>query len=150
MMKRSIFLLISFLIGFETYAQPPVKEVVHSHQMPLKVLYIGYNPEKPMPEKLVYYSTADHVYPEIYKKRMADFKIFLEANFVKVGTVDARDYNAAMSDQYDVTIADAGPVHLPANFDRPVILMAAMAPNIGIPIQLKMDWYCQCLDGEKR
>lgn len=148
MMKRSIFLIVLLLIRFEIYAQPPAQEVVFPHQIPLKVLYIGYSPEKPMPEKLVYYSTADSIYPGIYKKRMTDFKVFLEANFVKVGTVDARDYNAAMSDQYDVTIADAGPVHLPVNFDRPVILMAAMAPNIGIPIKLKMDWYCQCLDGE--
>lgn len=117
-------------------------------RIPLKVLYVGYSPEKPMPEKGVYYMTSDSLYPKIYRERMNDFRSFLEKNFTIVQTVDVRDYTAKMSDQADVTIMDAGPVKLPEGFDRPMILMAAMAPNVGLPIGLKFDWYCQCLEGD--
>ena len=121
---------------------------VSPEKIGLKVLYVGYSPEKPMPSNLVYYSTAPSVVQKAYKTRMADFKIFLESRFNKVEVVDVRDYMPVMSDQADVTIMDAGPVKLPADFDRPMILMHAMAPNVGLPIGLKFDWYCQCLDDE--
>ncbi|HTI12680.1 MAG TPA: redoxin domain-containing protein [Puia sp.] len=117
-------------------------------RIPLKVLYVGYSPEKPMPQKLVYYMTSDSLMPAIYRERMNDFRSFLEKNFTSVRTVDVRDYSAKLSDSADVTIMDAGPVTLPADFDRPMILMAAMAPNVGLPIGLKFDWYCQCLEAD--
>jgi hypothetical protein len=116
--------------------------------IPLKVLYVGYSPERPMPQKLVYYMTSDSLLPKIYRERMNDFRTFLEKNFTVVRTVDVRDYSAKQSDSADVTIMDAGPVTLPADFDRPMILMAAMAPNVGLPIGLKFDWYCQCLEAD--
>ncbi|CAN5790687.1 hypothetical protein BH11BAC3_BH11BAC3_30110 [soil metagenome] len=114
----------------------------------LKVLYVGYEPQKPMPENLVYYMPTSGRYAEIYQTRMPAFKLFLEKYFTQVTTVDVRDYTAKLSDKVDVTIMDAGPVKLPVGFDRPMILMAAMAPNVGLPIGLKFDWYCQCLYGE--
>jgi hypothetical protein len=114
----------------------------------IKVLYVGYSPERPMPPKLVYYMTSDSLMPKIYRERMNDFRSFLEKNFTAVRTVDVRDYSAKLSDSADVTIMDAGPVTLPADFDRPMILMAAMAPNVGLPIGLKLDWYCQCLEAD--
>ncbi len=114
----------------------------------LKVLYVGYSAEKPMPASVVYYSTAPKVVEQVYRTRMADFKAFLESRFSEVETVDAADYTPAMSDKVDVTILDAGPVKLPADFDRPVVLMHAMAPNVGLPIGLKFDWYCQCLEDD--
>jgi len=117
-------------------------------KIPLSVLYVGYSPEKPMPARMVYYATKEDRFQEIYKNRMADFHSLLEGEFTSVKTVDVLDYNAAMSNSFDVTIIDAGPVNLPANFDKPVILISAMAPNVGIPAGLKFDWYCQCLDGE--
>jgi hypothetical protein len=117
-------------------------------KIPLKVLYVGYNPDKPMPANVVYYSTSSPVVERVYKTRMADFKTFLEHRFTEVATVDAREYSAPMSNSVDVTIMDAGPVKLPADFNRPMILMHAMAPNIGLPIGLKFDWYCQCLDDD--
>jgi hypothetical protein len=117
-------------------------------KIPLKVLYVGYNPDKPMPANVVYYSTSSPVVERVYKTRMADFKTFLEHRFTEVATVDAREYSASMSNSVDVTIMDAGPVKLPADFNRPMILMHAMAPNIGLPIGLKFDWYCQCLDDD--
>lgn len=114
----------------------------------LKVLYVGYSADKPMPANVVYYSTTPAVVEKIYKTRMADFKAFLTERFSDVQVVDVRDYTPAMSDQADVTIMDAGPVKLPADFNRAMILMHAMAPNVGLPIGLKFDWYCQCLDDE--
>ena len=39
-----------------------------------KVLYVGYNPEKPMPGNMVYYSTSPQVVQNAYKTRMADLK----------------------------------------------------------------------------
>jgi len=119
-----------------------------SSLIPLKVLYVGYSPDKPMPEKLVYYMTTDSLYPKIYRTRMDDWTGFLSKNFSTVTAVDVRDYSPRMSDAADVTIMDAGPVNLPADFDRPVILMHAMAPNVGLPIGLKFDWYCQCLEAD--
>lgn len=117
-------------------------------KMSLSVLYVGYDPAKPKPEHINYYSTSPVAIDDAWKTRMADFKAFLLTRFNKVEVVDARDYNAAMSDKVDVTIMDAGPVKLPAGFDRPIILMHEMAPNIGMPIGLKFDWYCQCLEDD--
>ncbi len=117
-------------------------------KIPLRVLYVGYNPQKPMPAKLVWYMPSEKRYAEFYKSRMPAFKSFLEKNFTVVKTVDGRDYDVKMSDSVDVTIFDAYPVKLPANFDRPAILMAAVAPDIGISIGLKFDWYCQCLESD--
>ena len=114
----------------------------------LHVLYVGYDPAKPKPEHITYYSTAAGAVDEAWKTRMADFKAFLETRFDKVEVVDVRDYDASMSANVDVTIADAGPIKLPANFDRPIILMHQLAPDVGMPIGLKFDWYCQCLEDD--
>ncbi|GAA4311848.1 hypothetical protein GCM10023149_06940 [Mucilaginibacter gynuensis] len=144
-MKKLLLVLLSVFTLMQAKAdggKAPAKKIS------LRVLYVGYDPRKPMPEKLVYYMTTDDRYAEIYKNRMPDFKAFLQNNFTNVGVVDVADYKAEMSNLYDVTIVDAGPIQLPANFDRPTILIAAMAPNVGLPIGLKFDWYCQCLDDE--
>lgn len=119
-----------------------------SGQIPLKVLYVGYSPERPLPEKQVYYTQSDSLLKKVHQDRMKDWRSFLEKNFTTVRTVDVRDYSALLSDSVDVTILDAGPVSLPAGFDRPMILMHAMAPLVGMPIGLKFDWYCQCLEAE--
>jgi hypothetical protein len=124
------------------------KAQVAGKKMPLKVLYVGYDPQKPMPKDLVYYMTTSDRYASIYQTRMPAFKAFLEKNFSVVQVVDVRNYTPAMSDKVNVTIMDAGPVKLPATFDRPMVLIAAMAPNVGLPLGLKFDWYCQCLYGE--
>ncbi|HTI91898.1 MAG TPA: redoxin domain-containing protein [Puia sp.] len=119
-----------------------------SGQIPLKILYVGYSPDRPLPEKQVYMTKSDSVLRLVHQNRMNDWRKFLEKNFMMVRTVDVRDYSAKLSDSADVTIMDAGPVSLPAGFDRPMILMHAMAPLVGMPIGLKFDWYCQCLDAD--
>jgi hypothetical protein len=145
-MKKITALLLLF-VAIHTFAFSKAR-VDAADKIPLKVLYVGYNPEKPMPANVVYYSTTVPAIERAYKTRMADFKAFLEARFTQVELIDVRDYNAAMSDKVDVTIMDAGPVKLPADFSRPMILMHAMAPNVGLPIGLKFDWYCQCLEDD--
>ncbi|MBS1662861.1 MAG: hypothetical protein JST68_17585 [Bacteroidetes bacterium] len=138
-MSRIILVFVLSCLVFDGMAQSKI---------PLKVLYVGYSPDRPMPEKLVYYMPSGERYAEIYKTRMPAFKSFLEKNFTVVKAMDVRDYKASASDGVDVTILDAGPVNLPAGFDRPMVLMHAMAPNVGLPIGLKFDWYCQCLEAD--
>ena len=139
-MKKAIGITI-LLIAVQTFAFAKDK-------ISMKVLYVGYNPQKAMPADVVYYSTSTAVVAKMYNSRMADFKAFLDMRFTEVKVVDVRDYTAAMSEEVDVTIMDAGPVKLPEGFDRPMILMHAMAPNVGLPKGLKFDWYCQCLDDD--
>ncbi|MHA4810060.1 redoxin family protein [Flavitalea flava] len=119
-----------------------------SQKIPLKILYVGYSPDRPLPDKQVYYTQSDSMLKEVHAQRMDDWKSFLVKHFAIVRTVDVLDYSAKLSDSSDVTIMDAGPVSLPANFDRPMILMHAMAPLVGMPIGLKFDWYCQCLESD--
>lgn len=147
-MRLTKFFVLLAVGVFSAAAAIPVAAQSLTEKIPLKVLYVGYDPAKPMPDKVVYYSTSPAVVEQVYKTRMVDFRNFLESRFKEVEAVDCRDYRAEMSDKADVTILDAGPVNLPADFDRPVILMHAMAPNVGQPIGLKFDWYCQCLEDD--
>jgi hypothetical protein len=128
MKKILLITLLLLLIQGITYA----KNVVPSaDKMSLSVLYVGYDPAKAKPEHINYYSTSAAAINEAWKTRMVDFKAFLLIRFSKVEVVDVRDYNVAMSDKVDVTIMDAGPVKLPVGFNRPMILMHEMAPNVG-------------------
>jgi hypothetical protein len=145
---KKIILIPLLLICIQAAMAFGKMSVAGTAKVSLSVLYVGYDPIKPKPEHINYYSTSAAAIDDAWKTRMADFKAFLEARFDKVEVVDARDYNAGMSDKVDVTIMDAGPVKLPAAFDRPIILMHEMAPNIGLPIGLKFDWYCQCLESD--
>lgn len=142
-----IMLVVAFAATM-SFARDINKALATGSKIPLRVLYVGYDPQKPMPAKLVWYMPSEKRYAEFYKSRMPAFKSFLEKNFTVVKTVDGRDYDVKMSDSVDVTIFDAYPVNLPANFDRPAILLAAVAPDIGMPIGLKFDWYCQCLQAD--
>jgi len=136
------------LLSLMLSAAVPALAALPLEKIPLRVLYVGYHAERPMPANVVYYSTSAAVVEKVYKTRMADFRSFLESRFTSVEVVDARDYTPALSENVDVTVMDAGPVKLPADFNHPMVLMHAMAPNIGLPIGLKFDWYCQCLDND--
>jgi hypothetical protein len=148
MKKYILLLIVSAFANTILYAAQINSKKDAVTKIPLKVLYVGYDPQKPMPAKLVWYMPSEKRYAEFYKTRMPAFKSFLEKNFTLVKTVDGRDYDSKMSDDVDVTIFDAYPVKLPADFNRPAVLLAAVAPDIGIPIGLKFDWYCQCLEND--
>jgi len=143
-----LIIMLLILTATISYAAKANIFALKQSKIPLRVLYVGYDPQKPMPAKLVWYMPSEKRYAEFYKSRMPAFKSFLEKHFALVKTIDGRDYDVKMSDSVDVTIFDAYPVNLPANFNRPAILMAAVAPDIGIPIGLKFDWYCQCLESD--
>lgn len=138
---------------------------------PLKILFVGYDPAKPLPE----FSRA---YPGMmskegfiaeYSVRMPAFKKLLSDYFADVKTKDCRDWRPADSDPYDVTIFDfkTTPIEearqekdangqtkyiaakfFPDNFSKPVVFIASTADEMGRGIGLKLDWLCLCLDAD--
>jgi hypothetical protein len=77
--------ILSFLM-FLTVAQLCIVNRSYANapgKIPLRVLYVGYDPQRPMPEKVTYYSTTQPPITAAYKTRMADFKAFLETRFDK-------------------------------------------------------------------
>ncbi|TGV04882.1 hypothetical protein [Flavivirga rizhaonensis] len=139
----------------------------------IKVLYVGYSPEKPMPENIESGRIPAGMPPERYKeeygKRMPAFKTLLETYFTKVTTVDPRDYNEKMSRNHDVTIFDQAPTQIkervihndpetgkfvsmePAkyvsdDFSSASVFIGHTSSVIGSSLGSKLDWYCLCLD----
>ncbi len=137
----------------------------------LKVLFVGYDPAKPLPK-------AERLYPGLmdkegfsdeYPVRMPAFKSLLSQYFSAVKTIDCRDWQPADSELYDVTIFDFttkpleemkaekkenGEIeyiqarYLPDDFSKPVVFIANTAGEMGARIGLKLDWYCLCLDAD--
>jgi hypothetical protein len=128
----------------------------------LKVLFVGYDPSKPMPESKRYYPgmMSKELFTAEYPVRMPAFKQLLSAYFSEVKTMDCRDWKPADSDPYDVTIFDfkTKPLpdtakgkpakYLPDNFSKPVIFISSTASEMGSSIGLKLDWLCLCLDAD--
>lgn len=138
---------------------------------PIKVLFVGYDPAKPMPQAERYYPgmMSEKGFKEEYTVRMPAFKKLLSNYFTEVKTIDCRDWKAADSEPYDVTIFDfrTTPLevartekgadgktkyiaarYLPDNFSKPVIFIASTADEMGRSIGLKLDWLCLCLDAD--
>jgi len=138
---------------------------------PLKILFVGYDPSKPMPEFKRSYPgmMSKEGFEAEYPVRMPAFKKLLSEYFSEVKTIDCRDWKAADSDPYDVTIFDFKPnaleeartekgangetkyisaKYLPDNFSKPVIFIASTADEMGRSIGLKLDWLCLCLDAD--
>lgn len=132
----------------------------------LRVLYVGGSPDidnmSARPDSAL---VAQSVV-----KRMASFEKMLKRYFKQVTVIHARDYRAALSDDYDVTVMDGKPTpilpeimernasgqvtryekpgYLPFDFDRPMLTIADMSDEIGRRIGVKNDWYCLCLDAD--
>jgi len=162
--KLSIFVFIAMLLL-------PTLNFAQEKQN-LKVLYVGYSPEKEMPKNLGVVGLAgmsQERFEQEYPKRMPAFKTYLENYFTSVQTVDARDYNEAMSVSVDVTIFDQNPkpikesiVHRDSvtgaflsmepskivsdNFNYPSVFIGHTADYVGRSLGSKLDWYCLCLD----
>jgi len=101
--------------------------------------------------------------------RKASFMALLNKYFTRVKCIDASEYEASMSDGFDVTIIDGTPKklkdewiendekgnpvayhkaqYLPDNFNRAVITIADATDNMGRSLGSKLDWYCLCLSG---
>ncbi len=138
---------------------------------PLKILFVGYDPAKPMPVSKGLYPgmMSKEGFTAEYPVRMPAFKGLLEQYFETVTTMDCRDWNPTDSDPYDVTIFDFNtkvlepsrrgkkangeddyvpPRYLPDNFSKPVVFIANTAADMGEKIGLKLDWLCLCLDAD--
>ena len=75
----------------------------------MKVLYVGYQPEKPLPEDLNVLQIghlSESRFKQEYKTRYPAFMDYLNMTFTNVKGVDAREYKAEMSEGFDVTIFD--------------------------------------------
>lgn len=137
----------------------------------LKVLFVGYDPSKPVPEIKRGYPgmmSKDQFLAE-YPVRMPAFKELLSTYFSEVKTIDCRDWKPADSDGFDVTIFDFKTTaiqesktekdangktqytparYLPDNFSRPVVFISGTASEMGAAIGLKLDWLCLCLNAD--
>ncbi|GAA3617501.1 hypothetical protein Q4Q39_00255 [Flavivirga amylovorans] len=160
----TLFIISILLISFSVSSQ---------EKLDISVLYVGYSPEKPMPENLVSSRVPGGMSLERFKQeygtRMPAFKNLLDTYFTKVITVDARDYKESMSSEYDVTIFDQAPKAIkertihndpetgefmsmePAkyvsdDFDSAAIFIGHTSSVIGASLGSKLDWYCLCLD----
>jgi hypothetical protein len=137
----------------------------------LKILFVGYDPSKPLPEFNRSYPgmMSKEEFIAEYPVRMPAFKKLLSEYFAEVKTEDCRDWKAADSGPYDVTIFDfkTTPLeeartekgvngetkYIPAkylsdNFSKPVVFIASTADEMGRSIGLKLDWLCLCLDAD--
>lgn len=131
----------------------------------LRVLYVGGSPEFEtvgLPKK-----PAQKDIEKSAKARTAAFAKFLKTYFTTVKAIDAKDYTAALSDDYDVTIFDGTPkalkeakmvrdadgrvidyqraAYLPMDFNRAALCIADASEIIGRSVGTKEDWYCLCL-----
>lgn len=159
---KSVFvLLLTGLVSVTIFAQTQNKQDI-------SVLYVGFNPEKEMPAELPK-GWLDERFNEEYKTRMPSFVEYLDKYFSKVGSIDAREYTAEISNKYDVTIFDESvkpikervvhtdpetgkflsmerAIYLPEDYDRPSIFIGHTADVLGRSLGSKLDWYCLCLD----
>lgn len=170
-MKKKI--LPVFLLLAMTICIGPLMAQQGTARSPLKVLFVGYDPAKPMPvskdQRMYPGGMSKELFGKEYPVRMPAFKKLLSAYFTEVKTIDCRDWKPADSDPYDVTIFDfaTAPLepaktekdaagkekytparYLPDNFSKPVIFIGATAPQMGERLGLKLDWLCLCLNSD--
>ncbi len=161
-MKSRIFIYLFVLLL-------PLVFYGKTNKVDISVLYVGFNPEKKMPEKENIAWTSQERFAEEYKTRMPAFVAYLKKYFKIVKSVDAREYTADMSNNFDVTIFDEEikPIkervrefdpetkkiikyepakYLPDDYDRPSVFIGHPANALGRNLGSKLDWYCLCLD----
>ncbi|PKQ63905.1 hypothetical protein BZG02_07800 [Labilibaculum filiforme] len=137
----------------------------------IKVLYVGYNPEKPKPENYGrVFGGAPERLEKDYQTRWPAFKAYLEEHFTSVTCVDPRDYKQEMSSKVDVTIFDelttpikeevkeydtngklvkyAKSEYLTSDYKNATIFIGKCAPDLGRSLGSKLDWHCYCLEGD--
>ena len=158
-------LIVLLIFSAAVYAQ------TGASKSPLKILFVGYDPSKPMPEitRFAPGMMSKEAFTAEYPVRMPAFKELLSRYFKEVKTMDCRDWKASDSDPYDVTIFDFRPAalepartekkanggtdyisarYLPDNFSKPVVFIASTASEMGSRIGLKLDWLCLCLEAD--
>ncbi len=135
----------------------------------ISVLYVGFSPDKAMPEKENTTWTSQERFALEYKTRMPAFVDYLNLYFSEVGSIDCREYTAELSEKYDVTIFDErvkplkervihtdsetgkflsmeSAIYLPDDYSSPSVFIGHPARDLGSPLGSKLDWYCLCLN----
>ncbi|MGM9699543.1 MAG: protein-disulfide reductase DsbD domain-containing protein [Prevotella sp.] len=133
----------------------------------LRVLFVGGNIDKT--GQGIAQRGVDEKF-ETVAERNASFADLLNQYFTTVKAVEAKDYTAEMSKQYDVTVFDAAPKairerktetditgrfltmqpaqYLPADYDCATLCIGAASESLGRSLGVKNDWYCLCLDAD--
>ena len=77
----------------------------------LKVLYVGFNPDRELPPRNFAHGAgiAKSRYEKDMRERMPAFEKLLKQYFVKVQTVDARDDEESMTEEFVVIVVDGLP-----------------------------------------
>lgn len=149
-MKKVLLIFSITLIAISVFAQ----------KSDLRVLYVGIDPASPQqPVK------SSRELPQQFETKLLrwdDFKSFLSKEFKTFKQIDRLEYNAGMSDDYDVTIFDARPkpikekifepdgkggvkryepaVYVPLDFSAAALTICQLSSNLGEPIGTKLDW----------
>ncbi len=125
----------------------------------LRVLLVSHDPAN---VRVPFADMADERTTELYAERAELFEDLLNQHFNHVRMVYGANYTADLSAAVDVTLFDCRPKvmeaskrskdpetgemnyrpasYLPANFDRPALMIAENSPTIGEPLGLKLDW----------
>lgn len=158
-MRRIVLLSLLCLFAWQcAFAQGKQK---------VSVLYVGGSSEI---ETMGTVDLDSALVAKMAKSRMASFGKFLKSRFRTVKVIDAKEYTAAMSDDYDVTVFDGTPVpirprilehdgqgrvvryeqaaYLPDDFDRPALCIANASEDLGRSLGSKCDWFCLCLEAD--
>ncbi|GAA4234612.1 hypothetical protein GCM10022291_14440 [Postechiella marina] len=159
LLKQALLLILTIGLSLPTFGQ--------SKKSDLKILYVGTNPDKPISERDLKYSTNPDRKLALQKKRASDFESFLNRYFETVTTIYGADFKETMSADYDVTIIDAyltpftggyekdknGQIlgyktrqYLTKSFNHATIMIGEPSAFIGEGRELKIDHLCLCLD----
>lgn len=149
-MKKVLLIFTLALVTVSVFAQ----------KSDLRVLYVGIDPASP--QKAVKGRNELPTQFETRLLRWNEFKSFLAQEFKVFKQLDRLEYNAAMSDDYDVTIFDARPkvlkeriwesdgkggvkryepaAYLPDKFSAAALSINQLSSNLGEAIGTKLDW----------
>ena len=133
---------------------------VYAEKSKVSVLYVGWNPDHPEQHMKKGYASKEAFAEKKY--RWADFEQFLNKHFKNVKMVHHWDYNAKMSDGYDVTIFDAMPKaikdrvierdadgnytkfeyehYIPEDFSAAAVTLSQMSERTRFSVKHKFDW----------
>lgn len=159
--ERFFPILFLSMLGFFPASLVSAEDVVKSN---LKVLYVGYNPGKPVSPSILLGSKNKERTKSLIESRSSDFERFLKSYFSNVSVVYVDDYQEDLSKDYDVTIIDGYLPELPNSetessdavftakkyltdsYDYATIMIGEPSARIGQGRQLKIDHLCLCLD----
>ncbi len=152
----SFFIALFLMLGVQYAIAQPKQNI--------SVLYVGGSAEFEIMGNMPVDNLA---LEKSVQARTRSFTKFLKSKFRTVKAIDAKEYTAEMSDQYDVTIFDGKPLpirpeinerdekgrtirfekaaYLPDDFNRPALCIANASQDMGRSIGTKCDWFCLCL-----